>query len=163
MRASLVAQTVMNLPAMQGPELDPRVRKISWRREWLSTEVFLPREFHDWKIPWLTNMTEQLKLSLLVFPVGSAGKGSACNAGDLGSIPELERSPGEGKGCPLQYSDLKNFMDCIGHGLIKSQTWLSNFYSLTWKVKGTNQTNSSCNSLWKCLNEEVCKVLWGYE
>ena len=67
-------------------------------------------------------MTEQLKLSLFVFPVGSAGKGSACNAGDLGSIPELERSPGEGKGCPLQYSDLKNFMDCIGHGLIKSQT-----------------------------------------
>ena len=38
------------------------------------------------------------------FPGGSAGKESACNAGDLGSIPGLGRSPGEGKGYPLQYS-----------------------------------------------------------
>ena len=38
------------------------------------------------------------------FPGDSAGKESACNAGDLGSIPELGRSPGEGKGYPLQYS-----------------------------------------------------------
>ena len=49
------------------------------------------------------------------FPCGSAGKESACNAGDLGSIPGLERSPGEGKGYPLQYSDLENYMDCIDH------------------------------------------------
>ena len=47
------------------------------------------------------------------FPCGSAGKESACNAGDLGSIPGLERSPGEGKGYPLQYSGLENSMDCI--------------------------------------------------
>ena len=46
-------------------------------------------------------------------PCGSAGKGSACNVGDLGSIPGLERSPGEGKGYPLQYSALENSMDCI--------------------------------------------------
>ena len=38
------------------------------------------------------------------FPCGSAGKESACNAGDLGLIPGLGRSPGEGKGYPLQYS-----------------------------------------------------------
>ena len=38
------------------------------------------------------------------FPCGSAGKEPACNAGDLGSIPGLGRSPGEGKGYPLQYS-----------------------------------------------------------
>ena len=43
---------------------------------------------------------------------GSAGKESACNAGDLGSIPGLERSPEEGKGYPLQYSGLENSMDC---------------------------------------------------
>ena len=43
---------------------------------------------------------------------GSAGKESACNAGDLGSIPGLGRSPGEGNGCPLQYSGLENSMDC---------------------------------------------------
>ena len=47
------------------------------------------------------------------FPCGSAGKESACNAGDLGSIPGLGRSPEEGKGYPLQYSGLDNSMDCI--------------------------------------------------
>ena len=46
----------------------------------------------------------------LGFPCGSAGKESACNAGDLGSIPGLGRSPGEGKGYPLQYSCLENSM-----------------------------------------------------
>ena len=44
-------------------------------------------------------------------PCGSAGKESACNVGDLGSIPGLGRSPGEGKGYPLQYSGLENSMD----------------------------------------------------
>ena len=46
---------------------------------------------------------------------GSAGRESASNVGDLGSIPGLERSPGEGKGYPLQYSGLENSMDCIVH------------------------------------------------
>ena len=45
------------------------------------------------------------------FSGGSDGKGSACNAGDLGSIPGLGRSPGEGNGNPLQYSCLENPMD----------------------------------------------------
>ena len=44
-------------------------------------------------------------------PRGSDGKESACNAGDLGSIPGLGRSPGEGNGYPLQYSGLENSMD----------------------------------------------------
>ena len=56
------------------------------------------------------------------FPGSSAGKVSAYNAGDLGSIPGLERSPGEEKGYPLQYSGLENSMDCIVHGVTKSQT-----------------------------------------
>ena len=43
----------------------------------------------------------------------SAGKESTCNAGDMGSIPGLGSSPGEGKGYPLQYSGLENSMDCI--------------------------------------------------
>ena len=47
--------------------------------------------------------------------------------GDLGSIPELE-SPGEGKGYPLQYSDLEHSMDHIDHGVAKSQTRLSDFH-----------------------------------
>ena len=45
------------------------------------------------------------------FPGGSEGKASACNAGDLGSIPGSGRSPGEGNGNPLQYSCLENTMD----------------------------------------------------
>ena len=56
------------------------------------------------------------------FPDSSAGKDSACNAGDPGSIPGSERSPGEGKAYPLQYSGLENSMDCIEHGVTKSQT-----------------------------------------
>ena len=59
-------------------------------------------------------------LSRLV--IGSVGKESAYNAGDLGSVPGLGRSPGEGKGYPLQYSGLENSMDCIVHGVTKSQT-----------------------------------------
>ena len=62
------------------------------------------------------------------FPGGSAGKESTCNARDLGSIPVLGGSPGEGKGYPLQYSGLENSMDCTIHGFAKSQTQLSNFH-----------------------------------
>ena len=56
------------------------------------------------------------------FPGSLAGKESACNAGDLGSIPGLGRSPEEGNGYPLQYSGLENSMDCMVHGVAKSQT-----------------------------------------
>ena len=51
------------------------------------------------------------------FPGGSAGKESACNAGDLGSVPELGRSPGEGKGYPLQSSSVETSMGSqrVGH------------------------------------------------
>ena len=56
------------------------------------------------------------------FPCDSAGKESACNVGDLGSIPGLGRSPGEGKGYPLQYSGLENTMNCILRGVAKSWT-----------------------------------------
>ena len=56
------------------------------------------------------------------FPGGSAGKESACSVGDLGSIPGLGRSPGEGKGYPIQYSGLENPMDCIDHGVAESDT-----------------------------------------
>ena len=50
------------------------------------------------------------------FPCGSAGKESTCNAGQLGSVPGLGRSPGKGKGYPLQYSGLENSMDSIVMG-----------------------------------------------
>ena len=61
------------------------------------------------------------------FPGGSAGKESYCNvgdlgSGDLGSIPGLGRSPGEGNGYPLQYSGLENSMDCSPWGRNESGT-----------------------------------------
>ena len=64
------------------------------------------------------------------FPRGSDGRESACNAGHPGSIPELERSPGEGNGNPLQYSCLESSMDrgawkATVHGVAKSRTRLS--------------------------------------
>ena len=69
---------------------------------------------------------------------------SACNAGDLGSVPGFGRSPGEGKSYPLQYSGLENSMDCIVHGVTKSWTQLSDFHTLYfrstkmlfWVIKG---------------------------
>ena len=60
------------------------------------------------------------------FPGGSDGKECAVNAGDLGSIPGLGRSPGEGKGYLLQYSGLENSVDCIVPEVAKSRTGQEN-------------------------------------
>ena len=65
------------------------------------------------------------------FPGGSDGKASACNAGDLGSIPGSGRSPGKGNGYPLQDSCLENSMgrgawQATVHGIVKGKTQLSN-------------------------------------
>ena len=70
---------------------------------------------------------------MMAFPDGSDGKESAHNVGNLGSVPGLGRSPEKGKGYPLQYSCLKNFMDrrvwqATVHGDIKSWKRLSNFH-----------------------------------
>ena len=78
------------------------------------------------------------KLDLIAvqgFPGGSEVKASACNAGDLDSIPGLGRSPGEGNGNPLQYSCLENPMDggawwATVHRVPKSWTQLSDFTSI---------------------------------
>ena len=59
------------------------------------------------------------------FPCGSSGKEFPCN---VGSIPGLGRSPGEGKGYPLQYYGLENSMDCIVHRVAKSWTQLTDFH-----------------------------------
>ena len=73
---------------------------------------------------------------LQVFPGGSDGEESACNAGDLGSIPGLGRSHGEGNGNPLQYSCLENSMDRSLAG-----------YS-PWGSKESNRTEWLTLSLW---------------
>ena len=71
------------------------------------------------------------------FPRGLDGKESACNAGDLGSIPGLGRSPGEGNGYPFQYSYLENLMDrgawqATVHGIKKNGTQLSDSLKKKW-------------------------------
>ena len=77
------------------PWFNSCIGTIPWRRDRLPTQVFLG------------------------FPCGSAVKESTYNAGDLGRS-ELGRSPGEGKGYPLKYSDLENSTDCIVHGVTES-------------------------------------------
>ena len=69
-----------------------------------------------------------------------AGKEFTCNAGDLGSIPGLGRSPGERKGYPLQYSGLENSMDCIVPGVAKSQTRLTDFHNFGRKRQSIKAT-----------------------
>ena len=64
----------------------------------------------------------------LAFPGGLEGKEFTCNAGDLGLIPRLGRSPGEENGYPLQYAGLEKSTYCLIHGVAKSRTWLSNFH-----------------------------------
>ena len=83
-----------------------------------------------------------------VFPCGSAGKESACKAGDLGSIPGLGRSPEEGKGYPLQNSGLENFMDCIVPGVTKGWTRLSDlhFHFQILPIPGTSGYTMGLNS-----------------
>ena len=56
------------------------------------------------------------------FPGGSDCKESTLSAEDLGSVPGLGRSPGEGKGYPFQYSGLENSKDCTVHGVTESDT-----------------------------------------
>ena len=93
-----MAQLVKNPPAMQETPVGFLGQEDPWRRDRQPTPVFLG------------------------FPGDSAGKESSSNAGDLSSIPRLGRSPGEGKGHPLLYSGLANSIDCIVHGVTKSQT-----------------------------------------
>ena len=81
-------------------------------------------------LPFSNSFFSEVLYVLLGFPGGSTGKESTCNVGDLGSIPGLGRSPGEGNGYPLQYSGLENSIDCIVHGVAKSRTRLSDFHFL---------------------------------
>ena len=99
---------------------------------------------------------------------GSAGKESACNVGDLGLIPGLGRSPGEGKGYPLQYSGLENSIDCIVHGVAKNRTWLSGFHFTSLHFTSNNrwakilclklQSTSRLNSCIFWQQERACHL-----
>ena len=77
---------------------------------------------------WFITLYKFHVYNILGFPCGSVGKESTCSAGDLGSIPGLGRSPGEGMGYPLQYSGLENSMDSTVHGVARGRTQLSDFH-----------------------------------
>ena len=77
-------------------------------------------------------------------PCGLAGKESFSNEGDLGLIPGLGRSPGEGKGYPLQYSGLENSMDCVIHGVAKSWAQLSDFHFHFHELKMVLTFSKAC-------------------
>ena len=101
----LVVQLVRIHLQCRRPQFDSWAGKFPWWRDRPPTPVFLG------------------------FSGGSDGKESTCNAGDVGSVPGLGRSPGEGHGDPLQYSCLENPMDggawrAAVHGVKKSRAWL---------------------------------------
>ena len=102
--ASLIVQLVKSLPAMQG----------------------IPVQFLGWED--LLEKGQGTHSSILGLPLWPAGKEPTCNVGDLGSIPRLGKSPGEGKDYPLHYSGLENSLDWRVHGVTKSQTQLRDFH-----------------------------------
>ena len=98
----MIAQLVKNLPAMQETSVQFLGQEDSLERERLTTPVFSG------------------------FPCGSAGKESICNAGDLGSIPGLGRSLGEGIGYPLQYSQASLVAQLVKNLPAMHETWAGN-------------------------------------
>ena len=82
--------------------------------------------YFEFKLP--SSVHIEIFKTWMGFRCVSACKESACSVRDLGLIPGLGRSPGEGKGYPFQYSGLENSMDCIVHGVTKSQTRLNDFH-----------------------------------
>ena len=110
------------------------LNRTHWRRDRLPTPVFLG------------------------FPCGSAGKEYAYNAVDLGLIPGLGRSPGEGRGYPLQYSGLEDSMDCTVHGVTKSRTQLNNFHFISLQsLESIRQAKGHCM---KQLDSGPAHDLW---
>ena len=109
-----------------------------------SHQVVKVLEFHE-HLSWAPNRVShwgETKDGLDVVPtierasqVALVVKNPPANAGDLGSIPGLERSPGEGNGYPLQYSGLENSVDCIVHGIAQSWTRLNDWIELNWSLE----------------------------
>ena len=133
---------VKNPPAMQASQAQSLGREDSLEKEIATHSSFIAQ-----RIPWTeepgrlysswslkesdATQHKYLYSHIALFSGGLKGKSSACNAGDLSSIPGSGRSPGEGNGNPIQYSCLENPMDrgasqTTVHGVTKSQTQLSN-------------------------------------
>ena len=107
-------------------------------------------QYLSWKIPW--------RRKWLPTHPSSVGKESSCNAGDPGSIPRSGRSPGEGKGYPLQWSGLETSMDCIVHGVPKSRTRLSDFHFHFHPLQYSCLENSMDRGAWWATVHGVPRV-----
>ena len=99
---------------------EDRVRTHACRAQWISTPS-----------PWPLGHLILITLNSLGFPCSTAGKESACNVGDPGSIPGLGKFPGEGKCNPFQYSCQENPMDCMGSQGIKHD-WATLTFKSIW-------------------------------
>ena len=116
--ASLLAQMVKNLPAIQKTQVQPLSQEDPQRKKWQPTPVFLPGEFHGWAIghsPWgrkASDMSERTAhtISSIGNPWCLSSEESTCSAGDAGSVLGWGRSPGERNGNPLQCACLGNPM-----------------------------------------------------
>ena len=89
------------------------------------------------------------------FRCSSAGKESACNVGDRGSIPGLGRSPGEGKGYPFLYSGLENSMECIVHGVSESYTTERLSLSLSKRINKLKLRATTWMNLTKIMMSKI--------
>ena len=135
--ASLIAQLDKEYTYNARLQLNSWVGKIHWRRDRLPTPIFLG------------------------FPGGSVAKESTCNAGDLGSISGLERSPGERKDYPLQYSGLENSMGCPSPwGCRESDTTEQLALSMTNDVEhfSCSSSPSGCLLWWSACSELL--LIW---
>ena len=104
-QTSLVVQTVKRLPIMRETQVQSLGRGDRLKKGMVTHSSILSAP-HQKKSP-------------KDFPGGSDGKACVYNVGDPGSIPGSGRSPGEGKGYPLQYSGLENSMDCVVYGVTR--------------------------------------------
>ena len=142
-----------------------------WRR---LSHFFIPLPISNPRVSPVKTFCKMYPAFELFLPCGSGGEESACNMGDLGSIPGLGKSPEEGKGYSLQYSGLENSLDCIVHGVAKSWTQLSDFrfhftslrlprsigscllYSLAVKPRSNSLIFLPCSSVNKVPTSQGC-------
>ena len=108
---------------------------------------------------WLDKQNMLYLYNGMGFPGGSVGEASTCNAGDLSSIPGFGKSPGEGKGYPLQYSGLENSMNSIVHGVTRSHSDMTEWLSLSsWLV----YCKQGWNEHWGAglFSNSLCCIIW---
>ena len=127
-------------------------RIFSWKRSIIPLRTEQPFPFSPlhacWGDPAISSLA--LLLYLVGFPCGSAGKEFACNAGNLGSIPGLGRSPGERKDYPLQYYGLENSMDYSPWDCKVRDDWATFTFTCIWAHRPSELSLRRSFSIFKC-------------